>query len=119
MPWEWPVRLHLLIFVLVAGSRHDYTQTIISRFGLDATEQAFEVAIKHGYLLQYFRSKGAPMLDIESASNHGAAAKNEGHRRDLSRALLVFRLHDYGVDVRNLEWGGKSATPIPEVRVYD
>ena len=56
----------------------DYTQKMITRFGIDETKHVIEVGSNDGYLLQYFLQKGVRVLGIEPASNCAAAARKIG-----------------------------------------
>ncbi len=47
----------------------NYTEKVIDRFGLHSSSQVVEIASNDGYLLQYFASKGIPVLGIEPAAN--------------------------------------------------
>lgn len=55
-----------------------YTQMMISRFGFNEKSQVIEIASNDGYLLQYFKEQGVPVLGIEPAANTAAAAKAKG-----------------------------------------
>ncbi len=46
-----------------------YVETVAPRFGLGAESLVVEVASNDGYLLQYFRQRGVPVLGIEPARN--------------------------------------------------
>ena len=48
------------------------------RFRLGTSSQVVEVASNDGYLLQYFRKRGIPVLGIEPASNVAAVAERAG-----------------------------------------
>ena len=56
----------------------DYTEKMTARFGLDASTPVVELASNDGYLLQYFKKAGVPVLGIEPASNCAAAARQKG-----------------------------------------
>jgi 2-polyprenyl-3-methyl-5-hydroxy-6-metoxy-1,4-benzoquinol methylase len=56
----------------------DYVDSMIDRFGFDADTQIVEIASNDGYLLQYFKEKGIPVLGIEPAKNVGKAALEKG-----------------------------------------
>ena len=55
-----------------------YTQMMIKRFGFNAQSQVIEIASNDGYLLQYFKEQGVPVLGIEPTANTAAAAKDKG-----------------------------------------
>ena len=55
-----------------------YVDRMIDRFGLDATSQVVELASNDGYLLQYFRHRGVPVLGVEPAANVAKVAIERG-----------------------------------------
>jgi SAM-dependent methyltransferase len=55
-----------------------YSIAIRDRLGLGAQSQVIEIASNDGYLLQYFRDAGIPVLGIEPAANVGAVAREKG-----------------------------------------
>ncbi|HMO51458.1 MAG TPA: class I SAM-dependent methyltransferase [Kiritimatiellia bacterium] len=55
-----------------------YTQMMITRFGLHPGHRVVEVASNDGYLLQYFKEVGFPVLGIEPANNCAEAAIAKG-----------------------------------------
>lgn len=55
-----------------------YTDAMIARFGLGPASQVVEIASNDGYLLQYFKARGVPVLGIEPAANVAAAAVARG-----------------------------------------
>jgi hypothetical protein len=44
-------------------------ETLIGRRGLGSTSQVIEIANNDGYLLQFYRQRGIPVLGIEPAAN--------------------------------------------------
>ncbi|MDR4498049.1 MAG: class I SAM-dependent methyltransferase [Candidatus Scalindua sp.] len=52
-----------------------YSELMIERFVLDSKSQVIEIASNDGYLLQYFKQKGIPVLGIEPAKNVAKAAQ--------------------------------------------
>ncbi len=55
-----------------------YTELMIDRFGFGTENQVIEIASNDGYLLQYFKEKGIPVLGIEPAKNVAQAAQKAG-----------------------------------------
>ncbi len=55
-----------------------YAEQMIERFGLDSTSKVVEIASNDGYLLQYFKERGVPVLGVEPAANVAAAAHEAG-----------------------------------------
>ena len=56
----------------------DYTNLIVKRFGFDSNSLVIEIASNDGYLLQYFKEKGVPVLGIEPAENVAKTAQDAG-----------------------------------------
>ncbi len=56
----------------------DYAEMMVARFGFDAGSLVVEVASNDGYLLQYFKRKGIPVLGIEPATNVAEVAEAGG-----------------------------------------
>ncbi len=55
-----------------------YVEQMQARFGLDGRSLVVEVASNDGYLLQYFKEKGVPILGIEPAANVAKVAQEKG-----------------------------------------
>jgi SAM-dependent methyltransferase len=55
-----------------------YTELMIERLGLDESSQVIELASNDGYLLQYFRQAGVPVLGIEPTANTARVAIDKG-----------------------------------------
>lgn len=55
-----------------------YVAMMIERFRIGSTHQVVEIASNDGYLLQYFKRQGVPVLGIEPAANVARAAKTKG-----------------------------------------
>lgn len=55
-----------------------YTEQVVSRFGLNSSDRVIEVASNDGYLLQHFKKKGIPILGIEPAKNVASVAEEKG-----------------------------------------
>ena len=56
----------------------EYTGMMIKRFGYDSGSLVVEIASNDGYLLQYFKGKGIPVLGIEPTANTAAVALDKG-----------------------------------------
>jgi SAM-dependent methyltransferase len=54
-----------------------YAEAMVARFGLDEDSQVVELASNDGYLLQYFKQQGVPVLGVEPAANVAAVAVQE------------------------------------------
>ena len=55
-----------------------YVTQVSERFGLTADKFVVEVASNDGYLLQYFKQRGVPVLGIEPAANVAEVAREKG-----------------------------------------
>ena len=55
-----------------------YVETVVDRFGLDATSHVVEVASNDGYLLRHVVALGIPCMGVEPAANVAAAAVEAG-----------------------------------------
>jgi hypothetical protein len=55
-----------------------YVEQMIARFGFDTDSQVVELASNDGYLLQYFKERGVPVLGIEPAANVAKVAEENG-----------------------------------------
>lgn len=55
-----------------------YVEQMVERFGLGSESQVIEIASNDGYLLQYFRERGVPVLGIEPAANVARVAEEKG-----------------------------------------
>lgn len=55
-----------------------YTDMMVNRFGFDQGSKVMEIASNDGYLLQFFKEKGIPVLGIEPTANTAAVAQEKG-----------------------------------------
>lgn len=55
-----------------------YTDLMVERFKINSSHQVMEIASNDGYLLQYFKEQGIPVLGIEPAENVAKVAEEKG-----------------------------------------
>ena len=55
-----------------------YTEAMTERFGLNKDSLVVELASNDGYLLQYFKQKGIPVLGVEPTANTARVAMEKG-----------------------------------------
>lgn len=55
-----------------------YTEYMINRFNFNENSRVVEVASNDGYLLQFFKARGVPVLGIEPTANTAAVAQQKG-----------------------------------------
>jgi 2-polyprenyl-3-methyl-5-hydroxy-6-metoxy-1,4-benzoquinol methylase len=55
-----------------------YVEMMVERFDIGGQSQVIEIASNDGYLLQYFRNRGVPVLGIEPAANVAEVAEKAG-----------------------------------------
>lgn len=55
-----------------------YSESMIGRFKLNSNSRVMEIASNDGYLLQYFVTKGIPVLGIEPTASTAKVAKSKG-----------------------------------------
>jgi SAM-dependent methyltransferase len=55
-----------------------YVDAMTERFGLDGSSHVVEIASNDGYLLQYFKELGVPVLGVEPAANVAEVAVAKG-----------------------------------------
>jgi 2-polyprenyl-3-methyl-5-hydroxy-6-metoxy-1,4-benzoquinol methylase len=77
----------------------EYASAIIRRLHLGRDSLVLEIASNDGYLLQFFRARGVPVLGVEPARNVAEAALERGipTRIDFFSATLARRLVDEGI----------------------
>ena len=82
-----------------------YAGMMIGRFGLTPASQVVEVASNDGYLLQYFKAAGVPVLGVDPAANCAEVAERERGIETLARF--------FGADLaRELVAAGRAADVI-------
>lgn len=55
-----------------------YSNAVVKRFGIDGSTMVIEIASNDGYLLQYFKERGIPVLGVEPAENVAEVARQKG-----------------------------------------
>lgn len=55
-----------------------FVGAMVGRFGIGAASRVVEIASNDGYLLQYFKQRGVPVLGIEPAANVARTAEEKG-----------------------------------------
>ena len=55
-----------------------FVENVIGRFNLDSKSKILEIASNDGYMLQFFRSRGIPVLGVEPAANISKIANERG-----------------------------------------
>lgn len=55
-----------------------YVDMMVARFGYSKTSQVIEIASNDGYLLQYFKEYGIPVLGVDPTANTAAVAIDKG-----------------------------------------
>lgn len=66
----------------------EFSQEIIKKLKLNENDQVIEIASNDGYLLQYFKNEGIPILGIEPAANIAKIAEKKGIKT-LNRFLTL------------------------------
>ena len=56
----------------------NYVDMMVARFGFSKASQIIEIASNDGYLLQYFKEYGIPVMGIDPTANTAAAAIEKG-----------------------------------------
>ncbi|CAO3460166.1 SAM-dependent methyltransferase [Azospirillum argentinense] len=78
-----------------------YAAKMVDRLGLDERSLVVEIASNDGYLLQYFKQRGVPVLGVEPAANVAKVAVEKGIPSDVAF---------FGVETaKRLKGDGKSA----------
>jgi 2-polyprenyl-3-methyl-5-hydroxy-6-metoxy-1,4-benzoquinol methylase len=62
-----------------------YAVMMVERFSLDGESHVVEVASNDGYLLQYFKARGVPVLGVDPAANCAEAAERQHGITTLTR----------------------------------
>ncbi len=97
----------------------NYTKQMIPRFGLGPHSQVVEVASNDGYLLQYFKAAGVPVLGIEPAANVAKVAIDKGipSRVEFLGRQTARRMADEGV-AADLLLGNNVLAHVPDLNGF-
>ena len=66
-----------------------YAAMMVDRFAIGPSSQVIEIASNDGYLLQYFKARGVPVLGVDPASNCAQIAERERGVPTLTRFFGV------------------------------
>lgn len=94
-----------------------YTEMMVSRFGFDEKSQVVEIASNDGYLLQYFKEKGIPVLGIEPTANTAQVATEKGIKTvvDFFGVELADRLSNHWDVKADLLLGNNVLAHVPDI----
>ncbi len=97
----------------------NYVQMMIPRFGLGADSRVVEIASNDGYLLQYFKRAGVPVLGVEPTENTAEIAIKNG-----IPSLTLFFGHETARAVRasegpaDLILGNNVLAHVPDINDF-
>jgi SAM-dependent methyltransferase len=96
-----------------------YADLVVKRFGFGAQSQVVEIASNDGYLLQYFRAHGIPVLGIEPAANVAGVAREKGipTRVSFFGAALARELVQEGL-AADLLLGNNVLAHVPDLKDF-
>jgi SAM-dependent methyltransferase len=96
-----------------------YTDYMIERFRFGAASQVVEIASNDGYLLQYFRKRGIPVLGIEPAANVAQVAERAGipTRVAFFGSRAAAELHAQGLQA-DLLLGNNVLAHVPDLNDF-
>lgn len=97
-----------------------YAEMMIKRFNFDQNSLVIEVASNDGYLLQFFKTVGIPVLGIEPAANIAKHAKDEKGIDSLVRffgSQTARMLHAEGLSA-DLIIGNNVLAHVPDIRDF-
>lgn len=96
-----------------------YTDDMVDRFALDASNTVVELGSNDGYLLQYFAQHGVAVLGVEPAANVAAAAEERGVPTEVAffGRETAHRLIERGVHA-DLICGANVLAQVPDVNDF-
>ena len=96
-----------------------YTDTMIAKHGYDQNSLIIEIASNDGYLLQYFKERGIPLLGIEPAEATAVEARKKGIESivDFFGKRLAQSLADQGKKA-DLLIGNNVLAHVPDLHYF-
>jgi SAM-dependent methyltransferase len=96
-----------------------YTESMHSKFQLNASSQVIEIASNDGYLLQYFQAKNIPVLGIEPSGNVAAVAEAKGIKSlvEFFSVATAQQLVDQGIQA-DLLLGNNVLAHVPNLNDF-
>jgi len=97
-----------------------YVHMMINRFHFDPSSQVIEIASNDGYLLQYFKKQGIPVLGIEPSANTAAVAREKGIETLVdffSSDLATNQLKQQGISA-DLIIGNNVLAHVPDIHDF-
>lgn len=97
----------------------NYTDIVTQRFGINPNKKVVEIASNDGYLLQYFKEKGIPVLGIEPSSNTADVARKKGidSISEFFGSALAIKLTSQGVKA-DLLVGNNVLAHVPDINDF-
>jgi C-methyltransferase C-terminal domain/Putative zinc binding domain/Methyltransferase domain len=94
-----------------------YTDKMVDRFGFPESSQVIEIASNDGYLLQYFKEKGIPVMGIEPTANTAAVAVEKGIKTivEFFGVELADRLANHWEVKADLLLGNNVLAHVPDI----
>ena len=94
-----------------------YTEMMVERFGFNESSQVIEIASNDGYLLQYFKEKGIPVMGIEPTANTAAVAVEKGIKTiiEFFGVELANRLANHWEVKADLLLGNNVLAHVPDI----
>jgi hypothetical protein len=96
-----------------------YTGLMVDRFGFNKCSLVVEIASNDGYLLQYFKEQGIPVLGIEPTANTAAVAQEKGIESviDFFSVRLANSLKEKGIKA-DLLLGNNVLAHVPDINDF-
>jgi 2-polyprenyl-3-methyl-5-hydroxy-6-metoxy-1,4-benzoquinol methylase len=96
-----------------------YTAMMIEKFGFNRESKVIEIASNDGYLLQYFKERGIPVLGIEPAEGTAVEARKKGIETmvDFFGQRLAQHLADTG-NKADLLLGNNVLAHVPDINDF-